>query len=74
MVDAKSGSNLLYLPLDKLIAQAAATDAAAASAKASAATAASPQPPAAAMLPPEALPSSSRDSRSRDTSREREGR
>ncbi|MFC0169682.1 FtsH protease activity modulator HflK [Pseudoduganella danionis] len=29
MVDAKSGSNLLYLPLDKLIAQAAATDAAA---------------------------------------------
>jgi membrane protease subunit HflK len=27
MVDAKTGSNLLYLPLDKLIAQAAATDA-----------------------------------------------
>lgn len=28
MVDAKSGSNLLYLPLDKLIAQTAANDAA----------------------------------------------
>ncbi len=28
MVDAKSGSNLLYLPLDKLIAQVAANDAA----------------------------------------------
>jgi membrane protease subunit HflK len=30
MVDAKSGSNLLYLPLDKLIAQTAANDAASA--------------------------------------------
>ena len=28
MVDAKSGSNMLYLPLDKLIAQTAANDAA----------------------------------------------
>jgi len=27
MVDAKNGSNLLYLPLDKLIAQTAANDA-----------------------------------------------
>jgi membrane protease subunit HflK len=74
MVDAKSGSNLLYLPLDKLIAQAAATDAAAASARATAAAAAQPQPPAAAILPPEAMPTSSRDARSRDSSREREGR
>jgi membrane protease subunit HflK len=38
MVDAKTGSNLLYLPLDKLIAQQAATDAAAAAARAAAAT------------------------------------
>ncbi|MBC7857514.1 MAG: FtsH protease activity modulator HflK, partial [Burkholderiaceae bacterium] len=34
MVDAKAGSNLLYLPLDKLIAQAAATDAQATAARA----------------------------------------
>jgi membrane protease subunit HflK len=33
MVDAKSGSNLLYLPLDKLIAQVAANDAAVGSAR-----------------------------------------
>ena len=29
MVDAKNGNNLIYLPLDKLISQSAATDAAA---------------------------------------------
>ena len=71
MVDAKSGSNLLYLPLDKLIAQAAATDATAAAAKAA-------TPPATATLPSEVMPSvevtRQRDSRSRESGRDREGR
>ncbi|MFA9218243.1 MAG: hypothetical protein ACEQSK_14225, partial [Sphingomonadaceae bacterium] len=75
MVDAKTGSNLLYLPLDKLIAQAAATDATAAAAKAAANN---PQPPAAAALPVELMPqvevSRQRDGRVRDSSRDREGR
>lgn len=79
MVDAKSGSNLLYLPLDKLIAQAAATDAAAAAAKAAAAQAAqAAQPSAAAVLPADVMQqveiSRSRDARSRDTGRDRESR
>jgi membrane protease subunit HflK len=73
MVDAKSGSNLLYLPLDKLIAQAAATDASAAAAKA-----AQSSPPATATLPAEVMPSvevtRQRDSRSRESGRDREGR
>ena len=73
MVDAKSGSNLLYLPLDKLIAQAAATDATAAQAKA-----AQSSPPPVATLPSEVMPSvevtRQRDSRSRDSGRDREGR
>ncbi|HJV01082.1 MAG TPA: FtsH protease activity modulator HflK [Burkholderiaceae bacterium] len=76
MVDAKSGSNLLYLPLDKLIAQAAATDAAAAAAKAAATPAPAPAP--AASAPSDLMPtvemSRQRDSRSRDSSRERESR
>ncbi|MET3130014.1 membrane protease subunit HflK [Oxalobacteraceae bacterium GrIS 1.11] len=73
MLDAKSGSNLLYLPLDKLIAQTAALDATAAAAKAAATAAAAP--PAAAVLPPEAMQivEGSR-SRSRESSRDREGR
>jgi membrane protease subunit HflK len=74
MVDAKSGSNLLYLPLDKLIAQAAATDATTAAAKAAAQAA----PPAVATLPSEVMPSvevtRQRDSRSRESGRDREGR
>jgi modulator of FtsH protease HflK len=72
MVDAKAGSNLLYLPLDKLIAQSAASDATAAAAKAAPA----PPPPATAVLPTEALATegSRRDSRSRESSRDREGR
>ena len=69
MVDAKTGSNLLYLPLDKLIAQTAATDAAAAAARAAA------TPAANTVLPQEAMPTvevnQRRDSRS---SRERESR
>ncbi|MFT5642528.1 MAG: membrane protease subunit HflK [Janthinobacterium sp.] len=61
MIDAKSGSNLLYLPLDKLMAQTAAGD-----------VKTSSTPPA-AILPPELVESvRPRDSRSRETSRDRE--
>jgi membrane protease subunit HflK len=74
MVDAKSGSNLLYLPLDKLIAQAAATDAA----KAGASTGGALPATTPAAVVPEAMQviesSRARDSRTRDVSREREGR
>ena len=72
MVDSRSGSNLLYLPMDKLIAQAAAVDVAKANA--------TPPPPQAIMLPPsETIPQveisgRARDGRARDTSRDREGR
>jgi membrane protease subunit HflK len=69
MVDAKTGSNLLYLPLDKLIAQAAATDAQAAAAKAAA---------QAATLPSDVMPTvevnRQRDPRSREALRDRESR
>lgn len=75
MVDAKSGSNLLYLPLDKLIAQAAATDAQAAAARAAQAAGGVP---ANTTLPADLMPSvevnRQRDPRSRDTSRDRESR
>src|SRR5450830_1577408 len=70
MVDAKTGSNLLYLPLDKLIAQQAASDASAAAARAAAAA-----PAANTVMPQEAMQTvevnQRRDSRS---SRERESR
>jgi len=76
MVDAKSGSNLLYLPLDKLIAQAAATDAQAAAARATQSAGASSG--ASTTLPADLMPSvevsRQRDPRSRDTSRDRESR
>jgi membrane protease subunit HflK len=71
MIDSRAGNTLLYLPLDKLIAQAAASDAAA---KANAA----PPPPTAVMLPSDGLPSVEvsrpRDSRTRESSRDRESR
>ena len=67
MVDAKSGSNLLYLPLDKLVAQAAATDASA-----------RPAATAPAATPPEVMQTietvQQRSSRSRESSRDRESR
>lgn len=67
MVDSKAGSNLLYLPLDKLIAQVAATEGRAASVTA--------PPPTAVLLPPEPTTDTSRrDGRSRESSRDREGR
>ena len=64
-VDAKSGSNLLYLPLDKLIAQTAATDASAAAARAAA-------PATTTVLPQDAMPTV--EVNTRRSSRERESR
>jgi membrane protease subunit HflK len=73
MVDSKNGNNLLYLPLDKLIAQAAAGEAARSSSSASPATA-----PVTATLPADVMPSVEvsrpREPRPRDSSRERESR
>ncbi|WP_229260804.1 FtsH protease activity modulator HflK [Duganella levis] len=78
MVDAKSGSNLLYLPLDKLIAQAAATDAQATAARAAAAQAAGGSPATNATLPSDLIPSVEvnrlRDPRTRESLRDRESR
>ncbi|MDO8298917.1 FtsH protease activity modulator HflK [Lacisediminimonas sp.] len=69
MVDARSGSNLLYLPLDKLIAQTAADSA---QAKPAAGAAVAPAP-AAAAASEAAAEASRRDPRSRDA-RDREVR
>jgi membrane protease subunit HflK len=79
MVDAKSGSNLLYLPLDKLIAQAAATDAQATAARAAAAAqAAGGSPATSATLPSDLIPSVEvnrlREPRTRESLRDRESR
>jgi membrane protease subunit HflK len=68
MVDAKSGSNLLYLPLDKLIAQSAA-NAAAVGSKSGPVT--MPVPAEAAAPLDQVI---QRDSRSRESSRDRESR
>ena len=72
MVDAKSGSNLLYLPLDKLIAQTAANDAAIGAKSGPVQMAPATPPPQEIMQTVEQ--SRQRESRSRETSREREGR
>ena len=72
MVDAKSGSNLLYLPLDKLIAQTAANDAAIGSKSGPAQVAPSAPPPQEIMQTVEQV--RQRDSRSRENSRDRESR
>ena len=73
MVDTKTGSNLLYLPLDKLISQAAAGDQAKA---ASIPPQAMPQPQAATPSESPPIETRQRDSRSREgrDSREREMR
>lgn len=69
MIDAKAGSNLLYLPLDKLISQTAANDAAVGSKSG---------PVQSVPLPADLLQpleqSRQRDNRSRDASRDRESR
>ena len=77
MVDAKSGSNMLYLPRDKLIAQVAANDAA--SGARSGAIQLPQEPGAATAAPPQEVMQTieqvrQRDSRARDTSRDRESR
>ena len=71
MVDAKSGSNLLYLPLDKLIAQTAANDAAL-GAKSGPVAITPASPPQETMQTAEQM--RQRDSRGRDNSRDRESR
>jgi membrane protease subunit HflK len=75
MVDAKSGSNMLYLPLDKLIAQVAANDAATGSARSGPVQ----QPHEQASTPSQEVQQTieqvrQRDIRSRDSSRDRESR
>ena len=77
MVDSKNGNNLLNLPLDKLIAQAAAGDAARNSNNSN--SAGSPATaPTTATLPADVMPSvevsRQREPRPRDSSRERESR
>ncbi|KQQ96664.1 FtsH protease activity modulator HflK [Massilia sp. Leaf139] len=75
MVDAKSGSNLLYLPLDKLIAQVAANDAATGSARSGPVQLPQEQgasPTQEVMQTIEQV--RQRDSRARDSSRDRESR
>jgi membrane protease subunit HflK len=78
MVDAKSGSNLLYLPLDKLIAQVAANDAATGSARSGPVQQQQNQQEHATTPSQEVLQTieqvRQRDSRSRDSSRDRESR
>ncbi len=69
LVDAKAGSNLLYLPLDKLIAQTAANDAAIGS---KSGPVVMPAPAADPMQIVEQV--RQRDSRSRESSRDRESR
>ena len=73
MIDAKSGNNMLYLPLDKLMAQTAANNAAASS-KSGIVQPAAPagQPAAEVMQQLESV--RQRDNRSRDSSRDRESR
>ena len=74
MMDAKGGNNLLYLPLDKLIAQTAAQSAAAGATPAvPAAPAPAPAPAAAAPAPAPAPAAPAPAARGRDT-RDREGR
>ena len=74
MVDSKSGSNLLYLPLDKLVAQTAANDAAVGSR--SGVVQAPVAPAAGSAANPELIQPleqvRQRDNRSRESSRDRE--
>lgn len=69
MVDARSGSNLLYLPLDKLLQQAGSAQSSGASAPSAAASAASPS---VQVAPDVAAAPAVTDSRSRDNARGRD--
>jgi len=67
LADSRSGNSLLYLPLDKLIAQVAAAE--------TARTTQTPPPPTAVLLPDNSMNvDASRSNRSRDSSRDRESR
>ncbi|MET0265545.1 MAG: FtsH protease activity modulator HflK [Duganella sp.] len=70
MVDSKNGNNLLYLPLDKLIAQAAAGDAQRNAAPAATSATATQQ----SEIMQSVEVNRQRDARSRDSGRDREGR
>ncbi len=65
LVDSRQGSNLLYLPLDKIMQQTQAS----AEAGAGAATTTAPVPPVGTVVPPSPAQN---DSRSRDAARSRE--
>lgn len=62
MVDSRSGSNLLYLPLDKLLQQSGGS------------VTVSPPQPSTNVPEPQALPRTADDLRSRDNQRSRDGR
>lgn len=62
MVDTKNGSNMLYLPLDKLLQQSTGT-----------VTVSPPQPATTSVPDPQTLPAAN-DPRSRDNQRSRDGR
>lgn len=77
MVDAKTGNNLLYLPLDKLIAQSAASETGTGKPAAAAGASGAASPVAEAQqTPSEPQPRSRTDARNRESrdSRDREGR
>ena len=73
MVDAKSGNNLLYLPLDKLIAQSVASGTVGSSAPATGSASAAVSPATAPVAPMNSDTQAVIDSRARDN-RDREGR
>ena len=76
LMDAKTGNNMVYLPLDKLLAQAAASDAARTTTTTG--TVAVPATAATATVPQETMQTietvRQRDPRSRDNGRDRESR
>jgi membrane protease subunit HflK len=78
MMDAKSGNKMVYLPLDKLLAQAAASDAARVGTTTTTTTQVVPNGAAAAAVPQDPIQTietvRQRDLRSRDNGRERESR
>jgi len=83
LLDAKSGNNVVYLPLDKMVAQAAAIENRAGTTTTTTTTQSAPNAPAATPAPVTNVPSDTmqtietvrqRDPRSRDNGRDRETR
>ena len=81
LMDAKTGNNMVYLPLDKLLAQAAASDARAGTTTTTTTTQVAPAvngATSAASVPPETMQTVEtvrpRDQRGRDNGRDRESR